>query len=193
MTALSRPAERTGSGLAALVRIIDGTVLLLAQAIGALVTVALFVAVMTSVIVRYATNASIGWVNELPDLLFPWLAMSGIVVAAQFGRHIVVEFGILLMPRAMGRVVLVIVQLLVAAIFVFLALEGRMVIEVTSAERFPVLGLPMSFAYLALVTGCVLIAVTALTTALRIAGDAGDPLKAREGMEPGGHHGEAVS
>ena len=44
-----------------------------------------------------------------------------------------------------------------------------------------------------LVTGCVLIAVTALTTALRIAGDAGDPLKARDGMEPGGQHGEAAS
>ena len=45
----------------------------------------------------------------------------------------------------------------------------------------------------ALVTGCVLIAITALTTALRIACHAGDPLKARDGIEPGGQHGEAVS
>ena len=53
-------------------------------------TAAIFVILSANVILRYTTGASLQWASELPELLFPWLVLSGIVLAAQHGSHIAV-------------------------------------------------------------------------------------------------------
>ena len=37
---------------------------------------------VVNTVLRYATGASLQWANEVPELLFPWLVMSGVVLAA---------------------------------------------------------------------------------------------------------------
>ena len=55
-------------------------------------TTVIFLILVANTILRYATGASLQWANEVPELLFPWLVMSGIVLAAQQGAHIATTF-----------------------------------------------------------------------------------------------------
>ncbi len=49
-----------------------------------------FVILSVNVCLRYAAGTSLSWASELPELMFPWMIMSGVVIAAQHGSHIAV-------------------------------------------------------------------------------------------------------
>ena len=51
-------------------------------------TLVIFVILVCNTALRYASGASLQWANEVPELLFPWLVMSGVVLAAAHGAHI---------------------------------------------------------------------------------------------------------
>lgn len=147
-----------------------------AVAIGALVV--MFVSLMAEVIVRYLTNQGMGWPTEMPNILFPWLVMGGIVLAAQRGQHIAVTAIQGWLGRGGNRVLLVGHQALIAATFFYLAWVGLDVIEITGSETYPVTGISAKWAYLALIVGFVGLGLTALTTLVRLL-LAGDPLAVR--------------
>ena len=73
------------------VRVIDRMLQWAATAVVFATLSGLFLSLMLEVVVRYGTNAGLGWPNEMPALLFPWLTMWGAVLAAQYGRHIAVQ------------------------------------------------------------------------------------------------------
>lgn len=154
---------------------------ILASAIVMLVatTVALFACVAIEVAVRYVAGGNLGWTGELPSLLFPWMTMAGIVVAAQHGQHFLVEAGLRRLSAAPLAWAAGAVQVISAAGFFYLAWTGRTILEVTADEYLPVTGIATSWAYLSIVVGFTLLAVTALTTLARL-GTAVDPLRPRE-------------
>ena len=43
-------------------------------------------------LLRYVFGSGMQWANEVPELLFPWLVMSGVVLAAEKGSHIATVF-----------------------------------------------------------------------------------------------------
>ncbi len=133
---------------------------------GALVV--LFMALMAEVIVRYLTTKGLGWPAEMPNLLFPWLVMGGIVLAAQRGQHIAVSAGLLMMRPNHARLLLVAMQVLIAVTFIYLGQAGIAVIEVTGSETYPISGITARWAYLAVVAGFFAIALTAITTGVRV-------------------------
>lgn len=49
-----------------------------------------FAILSVNVCLRYAAGTSLSWASELPELMFPWMIMSGVVIAAQHGSHIAV-------------------------------------------------------------------------------------------------------
>src|SRR5262245_66219916 len=49
-----------------------------------------FVILSANVFLRYVSGTSLASASELPELLFPWMIMSGVVLAAQHGSHIAV-------------------------------------------------------------------------------------------------------
>ncbi|MCJ8284438.1 TRAP transporter small permease [Halomonas sp.] len=163
---VSSQTGRETSPALAVVHFIDRGILLLAQGVGLIAMVALFVAVFAGVMLRYLSDQGAAWVNEVPYLLFPWLCASGIVIAAQLGAHILVEFLVHQLPERMARRLVLFTQGLSAGLFAFLAFHGLTIIQITSAERYPTLGLPTAYAYSALVVACALLAVTAITTLL---------------------------
>ena len=55
-------------------------------------TSVIFVILCGNTVLRYATGSSLQWGNEVPELLFPWLVMAGVVLAAQHGAHITTTF-----------------------------------------------------------------------------------------------------
>lgn len=143
-------------------------------------TVALFGCVALEVTVRYVTGGNLGWPGELPSLLFPWMTMAGIVVAAQHGQHFLVEAGLRRLPAPLLRRAAAVVQVISAAGFLYLAWTGLTILEVTADERLPVTGIASSWSYLSIVVGFGLLAVTALTTLPRLLAPGTDPLRPRQ-------------
>ena len=79
-----------------------------------------FAILSINVALRYLAGTSLAWASELPELMFPWMIMAGVVLAAQHGSHIAV---VLLTQRlgASRRWVLSAGALLVAALYLGLS------------------------------------------------------------------------
>lgn len=179
MAAHTSSKERAQDGaLTQLAKWVDSAVVAasVVTVIGALV--AMFVSLMAEVAVRYLTNQGMGWPTEMPNILFPWLVMGGIVLAAQRGQHIAVTAIQGWIGRGGNRVLLIAHQVLIAATFFYLAWVGLDVIEITGSEIYPVTGISAKWAYLAMIAGFVGLGLTALTTLVHLL-HASDPLAVR--------------
>ena len=66
---------------------VDRAIALVCKAVLWLSTAVIFVILCANTALRYITGSSLQWANEVPELLFPWLVMSGVVLAAQQGAH----------------------------------------------------------------------------------------------------------
>lgn len=162
---------------------VDRAITLAATAISITALVVMFGALCAEVVVRYITKTSLGWPAELPNFMFPWLVMSGIVLAAQHGAHISVTLLLGKIGRGAQRFLLLGMQVVAALTFFYLAWIGLAVLEITGSEVYPVTGVSARWAYLALVAGFAGVGVTALTTFVRLL-QADDPLSVRA------HHAE---
>ncbi|QQP87606.1 TRAP transporter small permease [Skermanella sp. TT6] len=165
------PRERsaTAAGIpAAVIAVADRAIALAATIVAIVALVALFLALGAEVVVRYFTTQGLGWPSEMPNLLFPWLVMGGIVLAAQRGSHVAVSLVLDMLGRASARVLLLGMQVVVAVTFFYLAYIGLAVIEITGSEVYPVTGVSARWAYLSLIAGFVGIGLTAVTTFARL-------------------------
>jgi TRAP-type transport system small permease protein len=157
---------------------IDKTITLAATTISIVALVTMFLALCAEVIVRYVTKTSLGWPAELPNFMFPWLVMSGIVLAAQHGAHISVTILLGKIQRGAQRSLLLGMQIVIAFTFFYLTWVGLEVLEITGSEVYPVTGVSARWAYLALIAGFAGVGVTALTTFVRLMASE-DPLSVR--------------
>jgi TRAP-type C4-dicarboxylate transport system permease small subunit len=162
---------------------VDTTISLAATVIAITALVTMFVALCAEVVVRYVTKTSLGWPAELPNFMFPWLVMGGIVLAAQHGAHISVTLLLGKIGRGAQRTLLLGMQVVAALTFFYLAWIGLAVLEITGSEVYPVTGVSARWAYLALVAGFAGVGITALTTFARL-------LAAEDPMSVRAHHAE---
>lgn len=164
----------TGNGKA------DPAALRVANAVGTVVdfaavlisttsVVLIFFALMAEVVVRYFTSAGLGWPNEVPNLLFPWLVMGGIVIGANRGAHIAAEFIRGKLTREQLRLLMIFIHLLVAVVFALLAWLSLDVIGITRTQVFPITGLGQAWAYSSMLFGFGGIAVASLVNTIRVA------------------------
>ena len=86
-------------------------------------TVVIFVILTANTVLRYTGGTSLQWANELPELLFPWLVIAGVVLAAEKGAHIATVFLMEAVPPGVRRVVGVVGWLVVAGLYATLV-EG---------------------------------------------------------------------
>jgi TRAP-type C4-dicarboxylate transport system permease small subunit len=130
-------------------------------------TVVIFVILAANTILRYATGASLQWANEVPELLFPWLVMSGVVLAAQHGAHITTSF---LMDKLSGsarRMGGALGWLVVTGLYATLTLATWRMLEIVHDEKSPILQIPGSVTYACVMVGMALLAMLALVSAWR--------------------------
>ena len=163
-----------------LVNGVDRVIEVISMIIAVFTITVMFISLMAEVVVRYITNQGMGWPTEMPNLLFPWLMMSGIVLAAQLGKHIAVETIKSFLSKNVNRVVMMVLQLLVIATFFYLAWVGLFVIEITGSERYPVTGISAKWAYMSVIVGFAALGITGITTFFRLL-FADDPLTVRSG------------
>jgi len=144
-------------------------------------TTVIFLILVVNTTLRYATGASLQWANEVPELLFPWLVMSGVVLAAQRGAHITTSFLMDKLPATVRQVTAVAGWLLVAALYGTLCGATWRMLEIVHDEKSPILQIPGSVTYACVMVGMGMLAALALLSgwrALRQRGpqpDAGAP------------------
>lgn len=155
MIAASRSVDRAVAWLCRVVVLLAGTALLLVLA--------------SNIVARYVLSAGgFDWAQEVPERLFPWFIMAGVVLAGQQGGHVAVEWILPKLDAGGRKWLLAGVHLLVAGAYLWLTRVALEVADITAVERSPVLGLPTSHGYFALAGGSVLLAVATLCILVRI-------------------------
>lgn len=131
-------------------------------------TVVIFFILVANTILRYATGASLQWANEVPELLFPWLVMAGVVLAALHGAHITTSFLMEKLQHNVRRVVGVLGWLIVCALYTVLSKATYEMLEIVHDEKSPILQLPGSLTYGCVMAGMAMLALLALFSAWRV-------------------------
>ena len=97
-------------------------------------TLAVMFGILTAnVALRYAMGTSLSWASELPELLFPWLIMAGVVIASQHGSHI----SVVILTQRLGasrRWVLAAGAVLVAVMYLGLSWAAWPLYEIAADE-----------------------------------------------------------
>ena len=130
-------------------------------------TAAIFVILSVNTVLRYATGSSLQWANEVPELLFPWLVMSGVVLAALHGAHIATTFMMEALPGAVRRMVATVSWGVVAVLYATLSVATFRMLDVVHDEKSPILQVPGSITYGCVMAGMTLLAILALQSAWR--------------------------
>lgn len=128
-------------------------------------TAVIFLILVANTVLRYATGASLQWANEVPELLFPWLVMSGVVLAAAHGAHITTSFLMDALPAGLRRWTSIFTWLVVAALYATLAWATFQMLEIVHDEKSPILQVPGSLTYGCVMGGLVMLGLLALQSA----------------------------
>lgn len=144
---------------------IETAITRLCQAVLWLSTTVIFLILCGNTVLRYIKGSSLQWGNEVPELLFPWLVMAGVVLAAIHGAHITTTFLVEKVPFALRRLLGVIGWLVVAAMYATLSVATWRMLEIVHDEKSPILGVPGSLTYGCVMGGMALLALLALSSA----------------------------
>jgi len=136
---------------------LERCITLVCQAVLWLSFVVIFVILVCNTALRYATGSSLQWANEVPEMLFPWLVMSGVVLAAVRGAHITTQFLADAVPPVVRQILAVGGWLLVTALYAILVWATWGMLEIVHDERSQILGIPGSVTY-----GCVMVGMCLL-------------------------------
>ncbi len=147
--------------------IVERGISILCQVLLWISTATIFIILVINTVLRYLSGASLQWANEVPELLFPWLVMAGVVLAAMHGSHITTTF---LMAKFTGNVrrsVGAAGWLVVCALYGTLTFATYRMLEIVHDEKSPILQIPGSATYGCVMGGMALLAVLALLSAWR--------------------------
>jgi TRAP-type transport system small permease protein len=128
-------------------------------------TVVIFLILTANTILRYTGGTGLQWANELPELLFPWLVIAGVVLAAEKGAHIATVFLMEAVRKRVQRFVTVAGWLVVAALYATLSKATYSMLEIVHDETSPILHVPGSVTYACVMGGMVMLALLALQSA----------------------------
>lgn len=122
-----------------------------------------FVILSANVGLRYAAGTSLSWASELPELMFPWLIMAGVVLAAQHSSHIAVVILTQRFPETLRRWVLSFGSLIVVGMYAYLVVQAWPLMEIAHDEKTPIMQVPGSVTVWALMLGFSLLSVVVLS------------------------------
>ena len=146
---------------------IDGAVQLVCRWILYATMVFLFVVLTVNVALRYIGGTSMQWAGEVPELVFPWMVMAGVVLAAQHGTHISIVWLTEKFSPGTRRFFLLLNATLLFAGYGFLAWGTMTLLPIVHTEHSHVLGIPTSVTYGCMLLGFTALMLTSFTQALR--------------------------
>lgn len=129
--------------------------------------VAIFVILTANTLLRYASGTSLQWANEIPELLFPWLVMSGVVLAAEKGAHIATVFLVESVRPEVKRIIGVVSWTAVAVLYAVLVRATWNMLDIVHDELTPILLIPTSVTYACVLAGMFMLSLLAAMSAVR--------------------------
>lgn len=128
----------------------------------------IFFILVTNTVLRYTLGSSLQWANELPELMFPWLVMSGVVLASVQGGHIATTFLMDAVTPPMRRLVGTVGWLVVAGMYAALCWSTYGLLDIVGDERSPILQVPGSFTYGCMLGGMAMLGLLALQSSWQV-------------------------
>ncbi|MBP7240859.1 TRAP transporter small permease subunit [Amaricoccus sp.] len=166
------PVEPQGSAqrtTLAAVNLVDRVITVVCRYIVLATGIALTVILTANVFARYAFSAGgLDVAQELPERLFPWFIVAGIILAAQAGGHVAVEWLIGRAGPRGGRWVILLGNAIVIVSYAFLFRQALVLAEIAKIERSPVLQLSGSHGYWAMAMAFALVGVVTLCQSVRL-------------------------
>lgn len=120
---------------------------------------AMAVIIFTNVTLRYLTNQSIEWAEEVSRHMMIWLTFLGAGPVLRYGGHIAVENLQDSMPKKMAIAVRALVALLLFAFFGFMIWYGWLYMNRAMFQLTAVTQIPFGYIYAAMPVGGVLLVV----------------------------------
>jgi TRAP-type transport system small permease protein len=166
---------------------IERVVVLFCQAVLWISITVIFFILCANTLMRYLMESSLQWANEMPELLFPWLVMAGVVLAAIHGSHITTTFLLDAVKPKYQRLIKLVGHLAVMVSYSVLFVATWRMLPIVHDERSPILRVPNSVTFACVMVGLGLLAALALmafartltTPALKLAAEsASTPVKA---------------
>jgi TRAP-type C4-dicarboxylate transport system permease small subunit len=108
--------------------------------------------VFANIVLRFVTDASILWVEEVSRYLMIWLTFLGGGLVLRYGGHVGIDTLQEALPRRAAAIRAVIAVLL-AGFFVFMVAIGVRYASLAWSQTTPVLGIPVGAVYLAIPIG----------------------------------------
>src|SRR5512133_301678 len=173
-----RPMPSPSNRLAAAIRYFWNNVLemFMAALLGALVLV-----VLAGIVSRYVVNSPLPWTEELARYLFIWISFVGAGVGVKSGAN----FGVNLLANHLGprghAVLEIGVNLVVAVFGAVLANYGWQIMPIVGFQKASSMPFSISYVFLAIVIGGVLMLVNGLVRVLEAARAASRPSHAGVG------------
>lgn len=147
--------------------LIERGIAVLCQVLLWISTLVIFVILAVNTVLRYASGASLQWANEVPELLFPWLVMAGVVLAAMHGAHITTTFLMEKFSGPLRRTVGAAGWLVVSAMYATLTVATYRMLDIVHDEKSPILQIPGSTTYACVMGGMAMLSALALLSAWR--------------------------
>lgn len=150
-----------------LLAMLDWLVDALCKAVMCATCAAIFLILLANVILRYFFHSSLEWAAELPELLFPWFVMAGVVTAASHDAHIRIAVLVEQVGPATARALGLLRTVVILATYGLLSWVALDLLPIVADERSPVLHVPNSVTYTALLLGFALIVLKEITGQIR--------------------------
>ncbi|MFO1414495.1 MAG: TRAP transporter small permease [Burkholderiales bacterium] len=141
---------------------LNKAIAMICEAILFLTFTVIFSILCTDVALRYFTGSSLRWASEIPEQLFPWLVMSGVVLAAQHGAHIATVFLADALHGRSRQLLATAGHIAIVVAYSVLCVITARAIPIVADERSPILQIPGSVTYWCLLLGFALIALVHL-------------------------------
>jgi TRAP-type transport system small permease protein len=124
-----------------------------------LITVAVVSILCAQVVFRYFIGTSLDWIEEVSRILLIWLTYIGAAVALKRKGHIAVDTLLGLFPDSIRHIVDIATWVLIVAFSAFLCVQGVAFAMLSERTTFPALQVPVSWQYLGLPVGCLLMVI----------------------------------
>jgi len=154
MKAILKGAQRVG---AAIGRVEDWLAITLVVALGVVVNLQIFS--------RYLFSAPFIWPEEVSRVLMIWIAFIGSAAVTRRGADMAVDTFVLMLPPKGQRVLAIVKDLVVAALFGFVALQGQALAAAVANMPLIATGWPTAVIAWPLVVGGILTAFHSLVRA----------------------------
>lgn len=112
--------------------------------------VIMFVALLTSVILRYVFGSGIPWAYEIHAILLPWLVAGGIVIAAAQGRNIAITLLIDIVQPKTQRWIMVAVNFAILVICISVLWTSQPILKASQFQTLSTLGIKQVWGYASL-------------------------------------------